>query len=746
MTSELTNAEKLRKIHWNTSLNAINTVFAQLTYFGAAFPLFLAELNFNNTEIGFLLSIIPFTALVALFVAPAAARWGYKRTFVTFFGVRKAVTTFLLLVPWVQAQFGVQTTLIYVTVVVLAFALVRSIAETAIWPWAQEFIPNSIRGTYTAVNDIVSRLTGIAAIALSSYLLALPLGMDRYMLMFGIALVFGWGAVWAASHIPGGAPVKGEVGERISYRGLLSTLKDRNFALYLAGLTILTLGATPIGSFLPLFMERQVGLSESNVVLLQIGGMLGGLTATYLMGWASDRYGSKPVLLTGLYLKIILPVAWLLMPRHSDLSLPAAVAIQAVAGIADIAWAIGAVRLLFVGVVPPEKKTEYMALYYAVAGLAGGLSAVLGGRVLDATAGISGQFLSIPLDPFTPLFVGGILLTIVSVVLFQAVKAESGISVTEFAGLFTHGNPVLALESMYRYYRAKDERTTVVMTERMGQTKSPLTVDELLEALHDPRFNVRFEAIISIARMDSDRRLIGALSQMLEGTELSLTAMAAWALGRMGDESALPSLRKGLNSEYRSIRAQCARALGTLGDTSIIPILLERLQTETDKGLRVAYSAALGRLRAPEALDTLFRILDTTENEGARIELALSIARITGYEQPFIRLLRQAREDPGTAISQAISGLTKRLPPDLKTLINDCALAFARDDFASGVPLLSQLVSLLPEGMCTKVGAKIINECAKKLREYGAAHQEYIILTLHTLDVICHHQLKVPAP
>jgi hypothetical protein len=374
---------------------------------------------------------------------------------------------------------------------------------------------------------------------------------------------------------------------------------------------------------------------------------------------------------------------------------------------------------------------------------------VLGGRVLDATARISGQFLFFTLDPFTPLFIGGILLIVVSVLVFNAVKADSRVSVGEFAGLFIHGNPVLAFESMYRYYRARDERTTVMMTERMGQTKSPLTVDELLEALHDPRFNVRFEALISIARMDTDPRLIDALSQLVNGTELSLSAMSAWALGRMGDESAFPSLRQGLDSDYRSIRAQCARALSTLGDTSIVPLLLERLPTETDKGLRVAYAAALGKLQASEAIDTLFSILDSTDNEGARMELALSIARITGYEQPFIRLLRQARHDPGTTVSQAISGLKKRLNAlgnsELVRLAEESASMFARDDFAAGIAVLIELVSLLPTDICPERGSKIITECASRLRQHGSAHREYLILTLHTLDFICHHQSKEPA-
>src|SRR5512147_1973670 len=113
MTYVLTNAEKIRRLKWNTALNATNSIFAQLTFFGPGFVLFLSELNFSNTQIGFLLSLIPFTGLVALLVAPAAARYGYKRTWVTFFGARKVVTAGLLLVPFVMTQFGTGALLVY---------------------------------------------------------------------------------------------------------------------------------------------------------------------------------------------------------------------------------------------------------------------------------------------------------------------------------------------------------------------------------------------------------------------------------------------------------------------------------------------------------------------------------------------------------------------------------------------------------------------------------------------------------
>ncbi|MBZ0278791.1 MAG: MFS transporter, partial [Anaerolineae bacterium] len=638
----------------------------------------------------------------------------------------------------VQAQFGHDVLLAYISFLAAAFALCRAIAETGLLPWGQEYIPNTIRGRYAAVNEIISRVIGIVSTVFASYILGLAIGLDRFMLLFVIALVAGALAVWSASKIPGGAPIKKTDAGSMSYRHLIRALRDNNLLLYIAGVGILTIGTAPMASFLPLFVGQQVGLTDSQVVIaLQIGSLVGGLAATYFVGWAADRYGSKPVLLSGLYIKILMPLAWALIPRFSDWSLTAALVISAIGGAVDIAWLIGSARLLYVRVVPQEYRSEYMAVYYAAVGLIGGISQVAGGGLLDLTQGLSGQFLIFTLDPFFPLFALALVLTVVSIVIFNRVKADSPVSVSEFATLFIHGNPVLAFESMFRYYRARDERAAVVMTERMGQTKSPLTVEELLEALRDPRFNVRFEAIISIARMESDPRLVEALCQILDGTEISLSVVAAWALGRMGDATGIEALRRGLDAPYRSIQVHCVRALGTLGDATIAPLLLERLETETDKGLRIAYSSALGSLRVVEAVPVLLDVLENTTNEGARLELALGLSRIVGQEHQFIRLLRQYRQDRATAVYQAVMALKRRLPlpsGDLRQL-DQCAYIVSLNDFEAGAAHLVDIIWSCPPDLHRPESRTILAVCATQFEATGAQHMEYLLLALHTLGV-----------
>ena len=751
MSAQPTTIEKIQGLRWSYGAITFNTVFVQFTFFGSAFVLFLNELNLNKSQIGLLLSFFPFFGLVALFIAPRVARFGYKRTYITFFGIRKLVAVLLLLVPFIQREYGGQVTLVFVALIVMGFGLCRAIAEVGYYPWNQEFVPANLRGRYSATANLFGNITGIAAVGLASIIIDELTGLGRFTILFAIGSVAGLISVALASRIPGGASTKGTEAESASQRDMLKTFQDRNFWLFILCLGLVIVGTVPMFSFLPLFMEQEVGLSEGNAVLLTTGVQIGALSATVLVGWAADRYGSKPVMLSGLAVIILLPVAWILMPKYSSASFPIALGISVFRGIAVLAWTIGFGRLLFVNVVPPEEKTSYMAVYYASIGVIGGTSQLLGGFITDLTANVRGTIGFIEVNPFTPIHVLGMVLCSSSFILFRFVRADSSVGVGAFAGMFVRGNPIMAFESMIRYYRARDERAAVAITERLGVSHSPLTVDELLLALNDPRFNVRFEAIISIARATPDPRYVEALAEILSGTELSLTVVAAWALGRIGDEKAVAALQNGLNSEYRSIRAHCARALGTLGDTSIAPLLLDRLETEPDKGLQMAYASALGSLKSKDAADPLLGLLAGFENPGARMEIALSLGRIVGEDKEFVRLLRQYRNDPGTSMAQALTRMKRGMGSEESTPIFDESIALlANNKLDEGVQAFAKLIDYLPPDHLGITSVHILDDCMRHLAAEGAAHPEYLILALHMLDMpdttleetASHHQLE----
>ena len=260
-----TNAEKLRLLPWSIASEAANAIYSQLTFWGAPFVLFFGELGLSNSEIGFLFSLLPFFGLIAIFVNGAVAQFGYKRSYITYFTIRKIITLLLLLVPWIHLRFDGRYTLIYSTIVFVLFSISRSIAITAYFPWRQEYVPDSVRGRYAATNNTVAQLTGMVGVLFAGYIVGQSASINRFLLLIGVAVVAGLIAAGLATRVPGGAPVKLET-TRGGFRKTLQTMRDLNFRYYLLGLGLVTFANAPEATFVPLFMQREAGLTESQTV------------------------------------------------------------------------------------------------------------------------------------------------------------------------------------------------------------------------------------------------------------------------------------------------------------------------------------------------------------------------------------------------------------------------------------------------------------------------------------------------
>jgi HEAT repeat protein len=289
------------------------------------------------------------------------------------------------------------------------------------------------------------------------------------------------------------------------------------------------------------------------------------------------------------------------------------------------------------------------------------------------------------------------------------------------------------MQAVIRYNFAKDEETAVHRTESLAQARSLLTVDELLTALDDPRFNVRFEAILSIARMPADERLIEALVHVLASNEPALSVVAAWALGRLGDERAVPHLREALNAEYRSIRVHSTRALGTLGDERMAPLLLRRLEAETDRGLQMAYASALGQMGVIQAVPRLLTLLAACEDVASQRELALALARLVGEEHHFIQLWRQMNGDMGTAVAQALLGIEKKMVGERGDL-HVCAEKFAHQELVAGITCFGQWLGGLTWQQLPAASRHVLADCARLMPRFGLERLEYLLLALHILQ------------
>jgi MFS family permease len=420
----LTDDEKIRRLPWAFAHIAANSIFIQLVFMGPIFVLFLTELGLDKAQIGLLLAFFPLAGIVAPLVAPLVAHIGYKRTFVVLWGTRKLIAAGLLLTPAIASHYGPAATLRFVAADMAAFALCRAVAETGMYPWMREFVADRVRGRFAAMDNILATFFGFLAVGFASYVIGRSTGLSGYMLLIGVGVVFGVLAVVAIAFVPGGASQRGGGSVRPDLRATRATLHDRDFVRFLGGLGFMTLAIVPLNSFLALFARERLGLPQANVIFLQSAMLAGGLLSSYLWGWAADRSGSKPVMVAGVIAAVLLPVLWLATPGYRLWTFPVAMAVAFVTGASQPAWSVGSSRFLFMDVVPAGSTAQYMAAFYAWAGITGATGAILSGRVLQTMQQAIGSAGARGVDAYTVLFLASATMALCGLAVLRGARVE----------------------------------------------------------------------------------------------------------------------------------------------------------------------------------------------------------------------------------------------------------------------------------------------------------------------------------
>lgn len=397
--------EKIRAIPWILAAGFLNIMFALWTFGGSVFLFFLNELGLPKGQIGAILALFPFCGLLALGFAPLAMRWGWKRVFLICYGSRKFVMALLLFLPWVLTQAGHMAGMLLLFSVIIAFALLRALAETAYCPWSQDFTPNYIRGKFAGISTVVVTIGSGVALLIAGQVIGQGAGLSRYLSLLAAGCVLGLLGVIMMVKVPGGAPRHAAEAPGAHRAQMAAALRDHNFIAYLGGIGGVTLGAMLLVSFLPLYMKDQIGVAPGTVVLLDSAAMGGGALASLLLGWVADRVGSRPVLLPSVAISLLVPLGWLLLPRQLPHATAWCAALYFMYGVAANGTAIAAGRLLFNGVIPPERSTAYTAIYYAWIGATGGMASLLAGGILSASAGWRTRIGPIPVDGNSLLFI-----------------------------------------------------------------------------------------------------------------------------------------------------------------------------------------------------------------------------------------------------------------------------------------------------------------------------------------------------
>jgi len=643
--------DKLRRIPF-LYVHSVLTATAVLCTVQAPLALYGAELGLGEDRIGLLGGIMPFFQVLGVAALPLITGLGCRKVAGTALLARYGFLILFLFAP--LAAGNTDAVFLILLCGMIGFSLMRALAEAAFVPWSQEFMPRGMRG----------RITGRMALAyvpvalVVSWFIQLWLdsqsGIGRFYPVFGAGIAFGAVGALSLFGLRGGAAREARTGGLASVRALAEPLRDRNFLLYLYSSGTQYLVFIAINLFMLIFFRQRLGMSSGQLVLMAAFVPVGAAIGSVAAGWFVDRYGTRAI-------RVALGVGQVLLMLALPLVRPGLLAEEVLVASAFLFFGvlfqggIAVQNVYMLNTIPESSKESYTTLHYGVDGIIGGGVTFAAGVLLTWL-----EFNPIELGAYSPgkfdvLFFLAALVSLSSALVFAIQREEGAISVRDFVGHFVTGSPMRALWGIHRYSSPNSEERRRQLAYVFGSAGSPLAKEELIQALRDPSFDVRHEAIQSLGQIGPHRDVVAALEDVLryDGlVELQYAALAA--LGRLGAGASAPTVLRFVGSGNPLLRSRAVRTLGDLRHGAALPAIRHMLAQDGDLDCRLAAVSALGKLADRESVPGLLAVyraqaLDAHNPvaEPRSKVVLLALAKILRCEEAFARNWRREEKTAG---------------------------------------------------------------------------------------------------
>ncbi len=196
--------------------------------------------------------------------------------------------------------------------------------------------------------------------------------------------------------------------------------------------------------------------------------------------------------------------------------------------------------------------------------------------------------------------------------------------------------------------------------ERLAKEGISLTAPALIAVMQDPNWQegIRALAALALGRM-GDRAVTPDLIEASQKGDWQLRSAAVLALGKLQDTSAMDALRAGLQDASESVRSVTIQALSQIGGDEAIAALGEKLTDAAERSDNIRANAAfrLGNLGQASATPWLFSGLNDA-SLSVKTASAVALAKL-GNADAIPALISVLEEDTArdSLVVKAIKGL-----------------------------------------------------------------------------------------
>ena len=252
---------------------------------------------------------------------------------------------------------------------------------------------------------------------------------------------------------------------------LSAPFRDRNFRSFIAFTSFWQVAANTGAPFISYFLLTHIGLTVQDVMLLWTCSWGGGAVLCGKMGHLSERVGNRPLLILCIAFKSLNMIALIFLPRDPQIAFWILVPVFIIDAVLNAGVAIATNGFLLKNS-PAANRTMYIAAGTAVAGLAGGATAITTGIVIVALGQMNIQVNGRTFTAFHVAFFASILLRLIAVPLVRSVRETESQSTREVVTQLIGMTPFRVLRFPIGLYRSYPPLRDNTASERDAATSS----------------------------------------------------------------------------------------------------------------------------------------------------------------------------------------------------------------------------------------------------------------------------------
>lgn len=536
--------------------------------------------------------------------------------------------------------------------------------------WNAQIIPEDIRARFIGRQTIANLLAGIVASYAAGWYIDLFDDANKFtgfFTIFLLATLIGMGGFLNLSRVPFHQQ---ETDNQTS--NLLLPFRNARFRNLLIFFWVWNF-AWSIGSpFYSVFMLKTLQISYTNVAILTSLFMASMVIGSKLLSGLIDRYGSKAMLQILTIPSVLTPIFWAFNRPDFYWFIPAAMILN---GLIFSGMLVAINALLYATVPDDGNRTSYFAGWSCAIFLAYAIAPLFGSALVEWLEPVHYNWLGFDIGNLQIIFLISAGIMVIPNLLLRAVQDSKDTTSRELLGQVGRGNLVGYLYNALVFDWARNDRNRARAIRQMGRSRSPMALDQLIQALSDANPDVRRQAAHGLGETGAQEAITPLLDE-LRDQDSDIRGEAAEALGKIGDHNVIDPLIEALDDHDTRVQISAIRALADMGNSEARELLFWKFADKFNRATFPTLADVLGAKRDLRMVRPTLERLKHFRSPAIRLQLLNAVCRALGARRRFYRLISQDPLTRATSLDEMIKNTRQTLrkdriiPRTIRTQIN----------------------------------------------------------------------------